>query len=132
MQGSFFDSNIVLYSFGPDDTKAVAARSLLADCGVISVQVLNEVVNVGRRKLLLDWDEIREIVEPLRSFLTIVDLTIPMHVKGLQLAQRYQFAIYDSMIVAAALAANCDTLWSEDMHDGLVVDDKLTIRNPFG
>ena len=49
----------------------------------------------------------------------------------MRLAERYQFRIYDAMIVAAALAAGCDTLWSEDMQDGLMIDDRLAIRNPF-
>lgn len=51
--------------------------------------------------------------------------------KGLRLAERYQLSLYDGMIVAAALDAGCDTLWSEDMHDGLVVETQLTICNPF-
>ena len=46
-------------------------------------------------------------------------------------ARRYKIAFYDAAIVAAALLADCDTLWSEDMHDGLVIDGRLTIRNPF-
>jgi predicted nucleic acid-binding protein len=35
------------------------------------------------------------------------------------------------MIAAAALAADCDTLWSEDMQDGMVVEGRLKIVNPF-
>jgi predicted nucleic acid-binding protein len=35
------------------------------------------------------------------------------------------------MIAASALEADCDTLWSEDMQDGVVLDDRLRIANPF-
>ena len=63
--------------------------------------------------------------------LTVADLTETIHEHGVAFAERHGFAINDSMIVAAAIAAGCDTLWSEDMHYGLVVEDTLTIRNPF-
>jgi predicted nucleic acid-binding protein len=47
------------------------------------------------------------------------------------LAERYNISIYDAMIAASALHANCDTLWSEDMQDGMVLDDRIPIVNPF-
>ena len=50
---------------------------------------------------------------------------------GLALAERYGLSVYDAMIAASALHAECDTLWSEDMHDGLVIEDQLRIVNPF-
>ena len=58
-------------------------------------------------------------------------ITIEIHQSGLRLAERYGFSIYDSFIVAAALAAKCDTLWSEDMQHGMLVDSRLRIANPF-
>jgi len=61
----------------------------------------------------------------------IVGTDLATHQKGLLLAERYGLSVWDSMIVAAALAADCDTLFSEDMHDGLMVDGSLTITNPF-
>jgi predicted nucleic acid-binding protein len=67
----------------------------------------------------------------LRSYLDVIPLTLAIHQSGLRLAERYGFSIYDSFIVAAALAADCDTLWSEDMQNGMVVDDRLRIVNPF-
>lgn len=63
--------------------------------------------------------------------MTVWPLTFEIHQSGLRLAERYGFSIYDSFIVAAALAADCDTLWSEDMQDGMVVDARLRIANPF-
>ena len=47
------------------------------------------------------------------------------------LIQRYDFQLFDSIIVASALEAECDILYSEDLHHGLIVEDKLTILNPF-
>ena len=126
----FFDSNVILYLFG-DHAKAARAEELIDGGGTISVQVLNEVANVLRRRRRTGWPEIREIIGTVREVLEIVPLTLAVHDDGIRLAERYQLAMYDAMIVAAALAAGCDTLWSEDMHDGLFVDGRLTIRNPF-
>jgi predicted nucleic acid-binding protein len=50
---------------------------------------------------------------------------------GRALAARHGFSVYDAMIVAAALIAGCETLLSEDMADGMLVEDQLRIVNPF-
>jgi predicted nucleic acid-binding protein len=49
----------------------------------------------------------------------------------LRIAEEYGFGIYDALIAAVALEAECVTLYSEDLQDGRVIDDQLTIRNPF-
>ena len=58
-------------------------------------------------------------------------LAIEIHETGLALAERYGLSTWDAMIAASALHAGCDTLWSEDMQDGIVLDDRLRIVNPF-
>jgi predicted nucleic acid-binding protein len=126
----FFDSNVLIYLTDAESGKAVRAEDLLADGGVISVQVLNEFANVALRKVRLSWPETRDFLDTFRVTLMIVPLTIEMHDRGLALAEQYRLNVYDGMIVAAAQLAGCRTLYSEDMHDGLVIDD-LTIRNPF-
>jgi len=80
----------------------------------------------------MPWPALRAFLVELREGLDILPVTIEVHDAGLRLAERYGFAIYDSFIVAAALAAACDKLWSEDMQDGLMVEDRLRIVNPFG
>jgi predicted nucleic acid-binding protein len=60
----------------------------------------------------------------------VVPTTEETHVRGIALAPRYSLSVYDGMIVAAAQLAGCTVLYSEDMHDGLVID-RLTIRNPY-
>jgi predicted nucleic acid-binding protein len=62
--------------------------------------------------------------------LTVMPVTKSTHERGIVYAERYQLAIFDANIVAAAVLAGCTTLYSEDMHNGLVIDG-LTIRNPF-
>lgn len=127
----FFDTNVLLYLASGDEEKAGRVERLLAEGGAISVQVLNELANVARRKMHLSWSETRAFVAPYRMLLAVVPLTLDVHEAGLEIADRYQLSVYDGMIVAAALAADCDTLLSQDMQHGLVVHGKLTILNPF-
>jgi len=98
---------------------------------VISVQVLNEVTLVCRRKLGLSWHEIDLFWEPVRRVCKVVPLTDSIHDHARGLAARYSLAFYDACIVAAALAAGCQMLFSEDMHNGQIMEETLAICNPF-
>jgi predicted nucleic acid-binding protein len=131
MPGSFFDSNVLLYIASADQAKADRAERLIAEGGTISVQVLNEIANVARRKMTSSWDETRAFLSMVRALLPVEPLTTALHDTGLAMAERYGFSIYDAMIVAAALQADCDTLWSEDMQHGLIVEGRLRIADPF-
>jgi predicted nucleic acid-binding protein len=128
----FFDTNIPIYAFSEDDPRTEVARVLLATGGIISVQVLNELTNVLRRKLKFGWKEVKEALDALRVLCpSVTSITPETHEKALQIAERYGYRIYDSLIIAAALAAKSTTLYSEDMNDGQVIENVLTIRNPF-
>ena len=128
---AFLDTNVLLYLVSSDATKADRAESLLADGGVISVQVLNEFANVGRRKAGLSWDEVIDILDLIRRRCRVLELTAELHDVGVSLARRFSLSVYDAMIVAAALEAGSATLYSEDMQHGLRIDRALTILNPF-
>ena len=130
MAGSFLDSNVLLYVASADTAKADRAERLLAGGGVISVQVLNEIANVARRKMGLSWPETCGLLATLRALLSVEAVTVQTHETGVALAERYGFSLYDAMIVAAAVLSGCDTLWSEDMQHGMTVDG-LRIVNPF-
>ena len=131
MPDSFFDTNALLYLVGSDHAKAERAEALVAEGGAISVQVLNEFANVGRRKMQLAWPDLLAILDTLRDLLEVRGLTLDVHLSGLALAERHRLSVYDAMIVASALDAGSSILWSEDMHHGLVVSEQLSIRNPF-
>ncbi|NMV40719.1 PIN domain-containing protein [Ralstonia insidiosa] len=128
---AFFDSNVVLYLLSADTAKADEAETLLMTGGVVSVQVLNEVTHVMRRKLAMPWQAVADVLVAVREQCAVVPLTVEVHDDGRRLAERYGFSVYDAMIVAAALSANCDILYSEDMQDGLVIERSLRIVNPF-
>jgi predicted nucleic acid-binding protein len=131
MPGSFFDTNILLYIASGDRVKADKAEKLLGAGGTISVQVLNEIANVGRRKMRMSWHDTHAFLSLMRELLIVHPVTVNTHEIGLGLAERYDLSIYDAMIAAAALHAECDTLWSEDMPHGLAIEDRLRIVNPF-
>ena len=96
------------------------------------MQVLNELGPYARRKIRLRAGlQTRETSStPFARLVDVVPLTDETHDRGLAVAERYGFNVYDGMIVAAAQLAGCTVLYSEDMHDGLVID-RLTIRNPY-
>lgn len=131
MGGRFVDTNVLLYLASGDDQKADRAEAVLGQGGTISVQVLNEIANVLRRKMRMSWPDTHVFIDMIRALLTLEPVTWETHETGLRIAERYGLSIYDAMIVSAALLAECDTLMSEDMQDGLVIDDRLRIVNPF-
>ena len=131
MAHDFLDSNVLIYAF-TTDRRAAKARQLLDDRPVISVQSLNEFSNVTWRKLGKDWRWLTQCLTELRGLCpSIVPITVETHDSALRVAQRYNYAMFDALIVASALEAGSDTLWSEDMHHGMVIDGRLRIANPF-
>jgi predicted nucleic acid-binding protein len=128
---AFFDTNVLLYLLSGDEVKADRAEELIASGGVISVQVLNEFSAVASRKLAMSWPEIREVLSQVRAVCTVEPLSTDTHDRGLLLAERYALSTYDAMIVASALLAGCTILYSEDLHDGQLIDGRLVVRNPF-
>ncbi|HEX7026317.1 MAG TPA: PIN domain-containing protein [Gammaproteobacteria bacterium] len=128
---AFIDTNVLLYLLSSNTEKADRAEAIVQSGGLISVQVLNEVASVACRKLAMAWTEINEVLALIRSLCETEPLTVETHEKGIQIAERYKWNVYDGMIIAAALLAECDILYSEDMQNGLLIDDRLRIKNPF-
>lgn len=128
---AFIDTNILLYLLSADTDKANQTETILQTGGSISVQVLNELTQVARRKLAMSWLEIEEVIMLIRSICHTLPLTIETHDRGRQVAERYKLNVYDAMIVASALLGDCETLYTEDMQHGLLIDDQLRICNPF-
>src|SRR5215217_6295127 len=101
MAGDFLDSNVLVYAY-TDDPRAAAARALLARGCTISVQGLNEFVNVARRKLGNSWNEIREALAVIRDLCpTVMPVGLDTHEAALRLAERHGFAVFDALMVAS-------------------------------
>jgi predicted nucleic acid-binding protein len=126
----FFDSNVLLYLGSVEVSKADKVDKLLSDGGTISMQVLDEFASVSQRKMRRPMHEIRVLLGDIRAVCDVVTATLAVHDKGIDIAERYKFSVYDSMLIAAALRANCTTFYTEDLQHGQVIEG-LTIRNPF-
>jgi predicted nucleic acid-binding protein len=127
----FLDTNILVYASLSDDPRRAAAELILLAGGVISAQVLNEFTNVARNKLHWPWADIEAAVRLVKGRIRrVLPLTADTNAAALALARDHSLSFYDALIVASALEAGCDTLWSEDMQHGRVIGG-LTIRNPF-
>ena len=127
----FLDTNVLIYLLSADPVKADQAETVVRAGSLVSVQVLNEMTNIMRRKLAMSWEEINDVITIIRSICTIEPLTIGTHDRGRLIAKRYGFSVYDSMIVASALLAGCKILYSEDMQHDQLLDQQLRVCNPF-
>ena len=135
---AFIDSNIFVYLFDPTSpNKRYRAERLIADAlqmgnSCISYQVVQETLNVITTKL-----RVNATTEQASTFL--IDALIPLwkinptrelYLRSLSIQSRYRYSFYDSLIIAAALEASCNILYSEDMQHGQHIE-QLTIENPF-
>ncbi|MDP2805094.1 MAG: PIN domain-containing protein [Gallionellaceae bacterium] len=130
--GKFFvDSNVVLYTLGNDLPKKFIAATLLAARPIISTQVLAETAYVARRKLGFSVGQVQSALSSFRGDVEICVITEAIFDDSLSIALQYGYSTYDSLILAAALASSCVTLYSEDMQHSQIIRGKLTIINPF-
>lgn len=130
----FIDTNVLIYAYSEDEPDK---RQRAIDCvrsgeAWISTQVLNETINVLKRKFSLSYSQIRDAVQELSEEFPIVLVSVNTIEMALNLAERYQYSYFDSLILASALEAGCQILYSEDLQDGQRIENQLMIVNPFG
>ena len=121
----------MLYTLGKDAREKAIAREIVVGRSVVSVQVINEAVNVCLRRFAFTRERAYAFADILMRRTDMRPLDKATIRKSAEIAIRYRFSNWDSLIIAAALLANCDTLYSEDMQHGQIIDDTLTIVNPF-
>lgn len=130
-EGFAIDSNIAIYAFSKNERR-LTSMELLRKGPRISVQLLNEFTSVSLRKRKIGWAEIEESLDIITHLASSTrPIGYDVHDAGRIVAKRYGLGFYDSLIVAASLLDQCQILYSEDMHHGLVINDQLTITNPF-
>ncbi len=130
----FIDTNVVLYLYSEDepDKKAAAINQVHGpERPWISTQVLSELANVLRRKFKLEYPDIAAAVAEVCAACEVHVVTAETVAFALRLGERYRHSCFDSLILAAALECGCETLASEDMQHGMLIQSRLTIRNPF-
>lgn len=126
------DTNVLIYCHSLTcEDKMLIAIDFFNKTPVVSSQVISEYLNVMRNKFGMEKNAIMQLCS---SWLKQCDVQ-PVVQSTVKLAQdlisKYGFQIFDGLIVAAALEANCDILYSEDMQHGQIVEDTLEIVNPF-
>jgi predicted nucleic acid-binding protein len=129
----FLDTNIVVYLYTNDEqAKRDAAFSLIQkfDC-VVSTQVLSELTNTLHRKFNLDYESIEQVIAEIEAACLVTPVLSETIHHALQIAKRYGYSYYDSLIVAAALGTNCKSLATEDLQNGQIIESSLKISNPF-
>jgi predicted nucleic acid-binding protein len=137
MTGSaFFDTNVLIYALtvrsgSKRDSRSEIAEEILSLGGVVSVQVLNEFVDVASRKFKKSWNAIEQYLEVIHALCgRAVPLTAETQAAAIEISRTHGYRIYDSLILAAAHQAGCTTVFTEDMQDGQKTGN-LTIVNPF-
>lgn len=130
----FIDSNMFIYSYTdilPE--KQVKARKLIEELPqmTISTQVLNEFVNTMFKKMKVPWKVITANLQEIIKNTQVKNISDQTVLKACKIAEKYKLSYYDSLIIAAAIEAGCNTLYSEDMQNGQLIENKLKIVNPF-
>lgn len=126
------DTNVIIYSHSIEDAgKQTIAKRLLAARPVISGQVLSEYLNVMKRSFSMNKADVMDLCIQTLDRCLIHPVSLSILKTAQQLIHRYDFQIFDSIIVASALDAGCEALYSEDMQHNLKVEDRLSIINPF-
>lgn len=125
------DTNVVVYAVGVDSAKQSKARELLANGVTVSAQLINETVNVLTRKQGVNLAVAHAVAISLVDLCEVAAVDADTIRKAIDLAKRYSLSHWDSLIAAAALLADCQTLYSDDFQHGQIFDNQLTVQNPF-
>ena len=127
----FADTNIVIYAESADDEKSKRARAIIESSPVISTQVVNEVIAALTTKYGFSKSDSHEVATSLMELCEVVPVDASTVRAAMELSARHQLSHWDALIVAAAVQADCEVLYSEDMHHEQVFAGSVTVKNPF-
>ena len=134
MNKIFLDSNILIYLYSiNEDEKTTAIKTIIHDHKdiIISTQVLFEFSYVVNRKFKLSYTDIEKAFNEIHNICNVVLITYETLLHALKIASKYKYSFPDSLIIATAIEQNCTILITEDMHDKQIIENSLTILNPF-
>jgi len=131
----FLDTNILIYCYSIDEKdKQGIALGLLdkySENSLISIQVINELSNILFKKFKLSSEEVENTILEIDNYIHITNFTITTQIKALKIKEKYKLQFYDSLIIATAIENKCTILYSEDMQNGLIIENVLTIMHLF-
>lgn len=126
------DTNIIIYLYDEQaEKKSNIAARLLTEEPLIPSQVISECLNTLRRLLPMNKEDLLMHLSELFEECDIIPTQASTLRQASLLSAKYQFQLFDALVVAAALEAGCSVLYSEDMQHGLLVNNSLRIINPF-
>jgi len=126
------DTNVLIYSHDENaNEKQNIARNLIVQSPFISAQVVSEYISVLKRIVKIPKGFIFNACLPVLKFCQIQAIDIATLQTAERLMLRYDFQIFDAIIIASALDSGCQILYSEDMQHKMKIDRQLTIINPF-
>lgn len=129
----FIDTNVLVYCYSSTELlkKSVAYGLVQTESAWISTQVLQELSNTLRKKFGKSWSEIQKTLEEVSLNFNIYTNSPENVWYATRIADRYGYSFYDSLILSSCMAIEFRALYTEDMQNGQIIDDSLTIINPF-
>ncbi|MBI5213504.1 MAG: PIN domain-containing protein [Nitrospirae bacterium] len=129
----FVDTNVLVYFISAEEDKKVKAGEVIFSGRdvYISSQVMSEFISVCFSKSLLTSEDLTGLVDNFLESLRFSSVEESTIKKSIRIKKEFNYSYWDSLIIASALENNCSVLYTEDMQDGQIIDDELTIINPF-
>jgi len=130
----FFDTNILVYLYSEDEeTKKLICQKKVNTCDqpTISTQVVNELINVLSKKYKLNWDTIKEVLKEIKKSFIIEIVNIFDIQLACEIAKRYKYSYFDSLMIGSALNCESSIIYTEDLQHGQIIEQELKIINPF-
>jgi predicted nucleic acid-binding protein len=129
----FIDTNVLIYAYSETEPykKDITLTILESYYIVFSIQVINEIIWVMNKKYKIDFKSLQALSNIFWQKFEVTLLQKSSINNALSIAQRYKYSYWDSLIIASALENECKILYTEDMQDGQIIEEKLKIENPF-
>ncbi|MGH8512120.1 MAG: PIN domain-containing protein [Gammaproteobacteria bacterium] len=127
----FLDTNVVIYTIDKAGPKRERARVLLGNDPIVSVQVINEAVNVCLKKLSKTREEAYRFGERIMSCCDTASIDRLDVETAFRISMQYSLSHWDSLIIAVAIRQGCEAVYSEDMQHNLQVAPGTRVINPF-
>lgn len=126
------DTNVLVYLHEETPSfKSNISNEIVRGLPVVSSQVISEYLNVLSRLLRAPKLSLFDHCVTVTEGCTIIGIDRQILLKARKLVTRYHFQVFDAIIVASALQAGCNILYSEDFQHSMVVENQLTIINPY-
>lgn len=129
----FLDTNLLVYLFTEDEPekRLVAIRLMDEYQCTTGINNLNELANVLLRKMKVPHIRVIAAIKQILSAVDLGGLSPNLICSAISVSERYGYSFFDSLVISTALSEGASILYSEDMQHQQVIQETLTILNPF-